>query len=106
MNDLATANPSDLHARHNELRARYETFRAKGHKLDIARGKPSPEQLDLSNAMLSLPGPGDYLSADGWDCRNYFGSTQGLPEARALLAFMVGATPDRMIVAGNSSLAL
>ncbi len=110
MTDLPHHGSSDhaavLGARHNELRARYETFRAKGLRLDITRGKPSSEQLDLSAAMLSLPGRDDYLSADGWDCRNYFGSVQGLPEARALLSGLVGAPPERMIVAGNSSLAL
>src|SRR5256885_15886850 len=94
---------ADRRGRHNELRARYEAFRAKNVKLDITRGKPSAEQLDLSAAMLSLPGPGDYRSVDGWDCRNYFGSTQGLPEAHALLSGLVGATPERLIGAGTSA---
>lgn len=106
MTELAAASTADLAARHNELRARYEAFRARGVKLDITRGKPAPEQLALSQALLSLPGPDDYLSADGGDCRNYFGSVQGLHEARVLLQDLVGAPPERMIVAGNSSLAL
>ena len=73
--------------------------------LNLGRGKPSPEQLDFANEMLTILGSTDYVAADGTDCRNY-GGLQGLPEARALFAKMVGTTPDRMIVAGNSSLEL
>ena len=71
MNDLANRSTQEL----SELRALaladYEAFRARGLKLDMTRGKPSPEQLDLSMGMLSLPGNGDYITETGEDARNY-----------------------------------
>jgi DNA-binding transcriptional MocR family regulator len=67
----------------DQLKKQHEDLRAKGLKLDLTRGKPSPEQLDLSNALLSLPGDGDYRSADGTDLRNY-GGPDGLDELRAI----------------------
>lgn len=86
-------------------RAAYEAFRARGLKLDMTRGKPSPEQLDLSEGMLALPGNRDHLSEAGEDARNY-GGLQGLAEARALLSGLVGASPDQTVIGDNSSLAL
>ena len=67
----------------DELRQQHEELRAQGLKLDLTRGKPSPEQLDLSNALLTLPGEGDYRGADGTDLRNY-GGPDGLEELRAV----------------------
>jgi DNA-binding transcriptional MocR family regulator len=67
----------------DQLKKQHEELRAKGLKLDLTRGKPSPEQLDLSNAMLTLPGEGDYRGADGTDLRNY-GGPDGLEELRAI----------------------
>lgn len=67
----------------DQLRQQHADLRARGLALDLTRGKPSPEQLDLSNALLSLPGPGDYKGADGTDLRNY-GGPDGLEELRAL----------------------
>jgi DNA-binding transcriptional MocR family regulator len=87
------------------VRAEYEAFRARGLKLDMTRGKPSPEQLDLANGLLALPGNQDHFSAAGDDARNY-GVLQGLPEARALFAPLLGAPPGQVVVADNSSLAV
>jgi DNA-binding transcriptional MocR family regulator len=67
----------------DQLRQQHADLRARGLALDLTRGKPSPEQLDLSNALLSLPGPGDYKGADGTDLRNY-GGPDGLEELRAI----------------------
>ena len=66
-----------------ELRQQHEELRGQGLKLDLTRGKPSPEQLDLSNALLTLPGEGDFRGADGTDLRNY-GGPDGLEELRAI----------------------
>lgn len=85
--------------------ADYEALKAKGLKLDLTRGKPSPAQLDLSAELLSLPGPADYLAEDGTDCRNY-GGLQGLAEARRLFSGVVGAPPEQTVVGNTSSLAL
>jgi DNA-binding transcriptional MocR family regulator len=67
----------------DQLKQQHAELRAQGLTLDLTRGKPSPEQLDLSNAMLTLPGKGDYRSADGTDLRNY-GGPDGLEELRAI----------------------
>ncbi len=88
-----------------QLRADYEAFKAKGLKLDLTRGKPSPAQLDLSNELLGLPGAADHAAEDGTDCRNY-GGLQGLPEARRLFAGLVGAPAEQVVVGNSSSLAM
>jgi len=61
----------------------YEALVAKGLKLDLTRGKPSPKQLDAANGVLELSG--EPVAADGTDLRNY-GGLQGLPEVRAIFA--------------------
>ncbi len=73
-------------------------------KLDLTRGKPAGEQLDLSSAMDETLA-GNYLAADGTDSRNY-GGLRGLPEARALGADLLGIDPESVICWGNSSLTL
>lgn len=88
-----------------KVRSEYDALRAQGHKLDMTRGKPSPEQLDLANGLLTLPGNGDYHTEAGEDARNY-GGVQGIAEARALFAPVVGAPADRVVIGDNSSLAL
>jgi DNA-binding transcriptional MocR family regulator len=95
----------DLHALQGQVRQEYEAFRARGLALDLTRGKPSPEQLDLANDLLALPGKGDYFTKAGDDARNY-GGLQGLPEVRALFASTLGASVDRIAVSDNSSLAV
>ncbi len=85
-----------------ELRARYDAFKARGLALDMTRGKPCPEQLDLSLGLLGIQ---EYRAADGTDCRNY-GGLEGLPEARRLFAELLEVEPGEVIVGGNSSLAL
>ena len=102
---LATAATPDLKAALAKAQADYETFRARGLKLDMTRGKPAPEQLSLSDAMLTLPGNGDYSSEAGDDTRNY-GVLQGLAEVRALFAPMLQAPPEQVFVGDNSSLGL
>ena len=105
MSKLDTLSTTDLTAFHDETRRRYDAFKLRGLKLDLTRGKPSNEQLDLSNGLLALPGVEDYLAADKTDTRNY-GLLQGLPELRALLAPLFGATPAQVVLGDNSSLAL
>ncbi|MES2901600.1 MAG: aminotransferase class I/II-fold pyridoxal phosphate-dependent enzyme [Pseudomonadota bacterium] len=83
--------------------ARYDAFKQRGLKLDMSRGKPAPEQLDLSNALLdALPG---FAAADGTDCRNY-GLGVGLPEARALFGQLLGVAPAQVVVDSSASLSL
>ena len=87
------------------IRADYEAFKARGLKLDMTRGKPSPEQLSLSNDMLALSGNRDTTTAAGEDARNY-GGLQGLPEVRRLFAEILGLAPESVVLGNNSSLAL
>src|SRR5690606_11094467 len=83
---------------------RYAELQAKGLKLDLTRGKPSPEQLDLSNALLSLPGdePNSYRDAEGTDTRNY-GGLHGLPALREIFGELLGGIPVQNLVAGNNA---
>ena len=74
----------ELRATQDDLQKLYEGLLSAGLKLDLTRGKPAPEQLDLSNELLSLPGLGDYRDASGTDCRNY-GGVSGLPELLSLI---------------------
>lgn len=105
MSQAAVLSTEDRQALLTQARADYEAFKARGLKLDMTRGKPSPEQLDLANALLTLPGNGDYRSEAGEDARNY-GGIQGLPEVRALFATMLGAPAEQVVVGDNSSLAM
>jgi DNA-binding transcriptional MocR family regulator len=73
--------------------------------LDMSRGKPSPEQLDLTNDMLLHCLDGDYLSENKTDCRNY-GILDGIVEAKRLFTPMLGVSDNQLIVGGNSSLQL
>lgn len=90
---------------YQQLRAQYEAFQARGLKLDLTRGKPAADQLDLSNELLALPGADDYTAEGATDARNY-GGLQGLPEVRRLFSAMMGALPENVVAANNSSLAL
>ncbi|AMN47911.1 aminotransferase [Steroidobacter denitrificans] len=104
MSELTRLCADELRATLAEVRSRYETFAQRGLKLNLTRGKPSAEQLDLSNELLCLPGAGDY-SVGALDCRNY-GDLQGLADLRTLLAPVFGVSPECVVLGDNSSLAL
>ncbi len=94
----------ELLALKKELDAQYKEFQAKGLTLDMSRGKPSAEQLDLSMGMMDvLNSSSDLTCEDGTDCRNY-GVLDGISEAKELLADMIEVHPDNIIIYGNSSL--
>ncbi|MGP4109924.1 aminotransferase class I/II-fold pyridoxal phosphate-dependent enzyme [Streptomyces sp. 4N509B] len=84
-------------------RAEYDKLLALGLTLDLTRGKPSPEQLDLSNELLTILDPGDVRSADGVDCRNYGGLT-GLRELRETFGELLNVPVDQLLACGNASL--
>lgn len=85
-----------------ELATQFSTYAAAGLNLDMTRGKPSAQQLDLSNAMMSID---DYKDASGTDCRNY-GGLDGLPQMKALFAEILEQSTGNIIVGGNSSLTM
>lgn len=105
MSSAATVDYSRLRGQQAELEERFARLKAEGLRLDMSRGKPAAEQLDLSVGLLTSLGAGDYRDAAGTDCRNY-GGLEGLPEARKLLAGLLDVGHDRVLVGGNSSLEL
>lgn len=87
-----------------DLAAQYRTFQGKDLKLDMSRGKPSAEQLDLSMGMMDvLNSDSDLICEDGTDCRNY-GVLDGTREAKELIGDMIEVSADNIIIYGNSSL--
>lgn len=102
---LSDVSRDELTALHEEQVKAYEALLAKGLKLDLTRGKPSPAQLDLSNELLTLPGEGNYMDSTGTDCRNY-GGLQGLPAIRTIFAPLLNVPVDRLVAGDNSSLSI
>ena len=87
------------------LRRRYRSFGDQHLSLDMTRGKPCPQQLDLSRDMLSLDYRALLQTPSKIDCRNY-GVLEGLPEARELFAEYMGVEPEQILIGSNSSLSL
>lgn len=86
------------------LQEEYDRVRARNLKLDMSRGKPGADQLDLSLAVLDCISSSESCKAsDGTDCRNY-GLVDGIPEAKRLFADMLEVDPSEIIIGGNSSL--
>jgi DNA-binding transcriptional MocR family regulator len=96
--------PDELAALHALHQQDYAALQAKKLALDLTRGKPSAQQLDLSNQLLSLPGE-NYRDAEGTDTRNY-GGLHGLPELRAIFGELLGLPVQNLIAGNNSSLEL
>ena len=94
----------ELLALKESLNKEYAEAKAKGLSLDMSRGKPAAKQLDISLGLLdTINSSSDLKALDGTDCRNY-GVLDGIPEAKKLMADMMGTTPDHVIVYGNASL--
>lgn len=90
-----------LKALQKELEEKYQKSCSKNLKLNMARGKPAPSQIDLSNGLLDKMDT--YTLADGTDARNY-GILEGIPECRELFAGLLGIDPEKIIIGGSSSL--
>lgn len=89
-----------------ELEKEYAMAQAKGLKLDMSRGKPAATQLDMTMDMMDvLNAESDLTTEAGTDCRNY-GVLDGIPEAKKLMADMIGVLPENVIVCGNASLSI
>ena len=94
----------EMKALKKELTRKFEEVKAKGLKLDMSRGKPSTEQLNLSMGMMDvLTSSSDLVCEEGVDCRNY-GVLDGIREAKQLLADMMEVPKDNIVIFGNSSL--
>ncbi len=101
---LDTASTDTLQQWFESLSNEYETIKSKGLNLDLTRGKPSAEQLSLADDLDGNLN-GQYITASGVDTRNY-GGLDGIPEARALGAQILGIPADNVLAGGNSSLTL
>src|SRR4051812_9436792 len=105
MTELAKLSAPERAALTQQLEQRYNAFKAQGLKLDMTRGKPSSEQLDLASKLTVVLPESDYKGSDGSDGRNY-GGLDGLPEMKAIFAELLGAPAAQVIVGGASSLTL
>ena len=104
MKPYAEMTKEELVALRKDLKAKYHDFQTKDLRLDMSRGKPSADQLDLSMGMMDVLSSDDDLTCeDGTDCRNY-GVLTGIDEAKELLADMMEVNPSTIIIYGNSSL--
>ena len=105
MPDFNTLSDPDLKQLRQELLVQYDEFKSRSLNLDITRGKPCAEQLDLALEMLDCVNSKNYLTAEGTDGRNY-GGLDGIPEAKKLFAEYLEVQPEELIISGNSSLNL
>lgn len=101
MKTYAEMSREELLSEKASLEERYNEFKARGLKLDMSRGKPCKDQLDLSVALNNVK---DYVS-DGVDVRNY-GMLDGIPSCKKLFADLMGVKPENVIVGPTSSLNL
>lgn len=100
--DYLAASREELLKEQETLNKEYQQFKDMNLKLDMSRGKPAPEQLDLSLPLLSIS---EYMSPSGIDTRNY-GNLDGIPEAKELMGSILGVDSSDVLVGGNSSLSL
>lgn len=104
MQEFEKMSAGELKALELSLTKRYEDFKNKNLTLDMSRGKPCSEQLELSMGMFDVLKCGkDYMTSNNIDTRNY-GGIDGIPEAKVLFAQMLGVSPKEIIIGGNSSL--
>lgn len=94
---------TELDAMLKALTIQFEEAKKKNLKLNMARGKPSPQQLDMNMGLLEYPK--GYTLEDGTDARNY-GVLEGIPECRRLFGELLGLKAEQIIIGGNSSLNL
>ncbi len=104
--NYSTMTKAELEALKINLTNEYEKIKLSGLSLDMSRGKPCTEQLDISDGILNtLESGADCTAKNGLDCRNY-GVLDGIPEAKKLFSDLLGIPEKNLIIAGNSSLNL
>lgn len=100
---LTDRSADSLAAFRAEQQAAYDALKARGLALDLTRGKPAADQLDLSNALLDLPD--GFADSRGTDTRNY-GGLEGGADLRAIFGELLGVPVDQLVAGGNSSLVM
>ena len=104
MKPYSQMTPQELEAQYLSVKAEYKKAKAMAADLNMARGKPSPAQLDLSRHMLNvLSEDSNLIAEDGLDCANY-GGLAGIHEARRFMAEILDTTQDHVILFGSASL--
>lgn len=98
-------NATELQAELESVKNEYEELKAQGLSIDMSRGKPGADQLDISDGMLKVLDDGDFKCESGLDVRNY-GILDGIPECKKLFADLLEVKPENVIIGGNSSLSL
>lgn len=99
-------NREELTAHLDRLKTAYEICQSEKLALDLSRGKPGADQLDLLNDMLdTVNSESDFKAENGFDCRNY-GVLDGIPEAKRLFAEVLELRAEDLFIGGNSSLNL
>lgn len=101
--NLSQMSRDELLSFRDSVQSLYNDFKAKGLSLNMSRGNPCREQLELSVDMLNVFDDNDFMSESGIDVRNY-GMLDGIPEAKKLFSDMIGVSDDEVIIFGNSSL--
>lgn len=101
----ADMNPKQLQEEYQSVSKRFEELKGKGLKLDMSRGRPGREQLDLVSNMLTVLSKPEDCVENGLDVRNY-GELTGLPCAKKLFAEILGCKPEECFIGGNASLTL
>lgn len=106
MSAYETKSMEELRDLERSLEQQYAVCKERKLKLDMSRGKPCPEQLDLSGGLLdAVNSVGGWIARDGTDARNY-GGLDGLPETKELFAELLDVRPEEILVGGTSSLTL
>ena len=105
MAEFQQCNTQELQQFKAELQARYREFQSRNMTLDMTRGKPCAEQLDLAMGLFECVDRSHYAAADGSDCRNY-GGLDGIAEAKTLFAELLEVQTDEIIIGGNASLTM
>lgn len=103
--NILTANRKSLETLHAQLTAEYARLRGLGLKLDMSRGKPARDQLDLCEPMLTVLSHNDQMQDGKTDVRNY-GVLEGIPSCRALFADIMEVPVENVIAGGSSSLTM
>jgi DNA-binding transcriptional MocR family regulator len=103
MQPLSERSPDELAAFLAQQQAAYDDLKGRGLKLDLTRGKPAASQLDLSDALLTLPTSA--ADANGVDTRNY-GGLEGIRQLREMFAELLSVEPEQVVAGGNSSLVM
>ena len=96
---------AELQAELESVKKEYEDIKAQALSIDMSRGKPGSDQLDISDGMLKVFDDGNFKCEAGLDVRNY-GLLDGIPECKKLFADLLEVKPENVIVGGNSSLSL